>query len=105
MLVVRISVSSLYSYPKTIQSMVAGISFITYLLIVFGAITSIEALKWDGVQSTSLSSSPGWNPLPTSKPQIGTAAVLLGSNNLRRGQAMGAICGYINGLTGNYKSS
>jgi len=77
--------------------------FIAYLLGAFYAITFIEAVMWDGAQSTSLSSSLGSNPNPTPKPLIGATTTLVGSNDLRRREAKGGVCGYISGLTGNYK--
>lgn len=73
--------------------------FIAYI-IVFCAITFIEAVPWDCAQSTSLNSSPGWNPKPTLAPLVGAETALIGSNDLRRRQERGTVCGYINGQLG-----
>jgi hypothetical protein len=73
-------------------------SFITYLLTSFCVIAFIEAVQWDGAQSTSLSSSPDWTPIPTLVPLLGAEPALFNSHDLRRRQdARGVYCGYING--------
>jgi hypothetical protein len=69
--------------------------FIAYLLTTFCAVKFIESMPWDGAQSTSLSSSPGWNPKPTPALLVGVVNPLLRSNDLKRRQARGSLCGYI----------
>ncbi|KAF8538663.1 hypothetical protein BDD12DRAFT_841503 [Trichophaea hybrida] len=69
---------------------------ITYLFAIFCVITLIKAMPWDGAPSTSISSSPGWNLKPTPAP-TGAGTALMGSNDLRRRQARGSICGYRTG--------
>ncbi|KAF8538554.1 hypothetical protein BDD12DRAFT_841862 [Trichophaea hybrida] len=72
-------------------------SFTTYLLTTFCAIAFIEAVSWDEAQTTSLSSSAIWNLNPTPAPVLGGDNALLHSNDLRRRQAHGSLCGYKNG--------
>lgn len=75
-------------------------SFTTYLLTIFCAITFIQAVSWDGAQTTSLSSSAIWNLNPTPAPLLGGDSALLHSNDLRRRQAHSGLCGYKNGDMG-----
>jgi hypothetical protein len=72
-------------------------NFTTYLLTTFCIITFINAVLWDGAQSTSLGLSPSWNPNPTPAPPLGGDTALQHSNDLHRRQIAGGLCGYVSG--------